>query len=119
MARVMIVEDESLIRMLVVDLIGEAGFEIVEAATAEEAVPLLEVEGIRLIVTDINTPGRLNGIDLAKAARERSPGIPVVFISGRPGMLADARAIGSPVSFVPKPFKLDRLIAEVKRLVEA
>jgi DNA-binding response OmpR family regulator len=119
MSCVLVVEDEILIRMLVVDLLTDAGFTTLEAKTGDEALPLLEVGGVSLIVTDINMPGRLDGIALAKAARQQIPGIPLVFVSGRPGKLAEARVMDDPAAFVPKPFNFGALIADVKRLLES
>jgi CheY-like chemotaxis protein len=119
MVCVAVVEDESDIREVLVDDLTGEGFEIIEAATADEAVPLLQDARVRLIVTDINLPGRLDGIALAKVAREYRPSIPVVFISGRPAKLEEARVVGHPVVFLQKPFRLARLVEDVQRLVDA
>jgi len=116
MVCVIVVEDESDIREMLVEVLSDKGFEIIAAATADAAIPLLQLERVRLIVTDINLPGTLDGIALAKAARERSPSIPVIFISGRPAKLIDARVMGDPVSFLQKPFSLTHLVADVQRL---
>jgi DNA-binding response OmpR family regulator len=116
MVCVMVVEDEADIREMLVEVLIDEGFEIVEAATADAAIELLQPERVRLVLSDINLPGTLDGIALAKAARERSPSIPVIFISGRPAKLEDARVIGDPVAFLQKPFSLTRLVADVQRL---
>jgi DNA-binding response OmpR family regulator len=113
---VMIVEDEADIREMLVEVLTDEGFDTVEAATADAAIKLLQLERVRLVLSDINLPGTLDGIALAKAARERSPSIPVIFISGRPAKLVDARVIGDPVAFLQKPFSLTRLVADVQRL---
>ncbi len=120
MACILLVEDESLIRGILTECLTDAGYEVLEAARADDALLLLEVaENVRLIVTDINMPGGQDGIDLAKAAREHSPTIPIVFISGRPAKLDEARVIGGPAAFIAKPFKLSQVLADVRRLVEA
>jgi DNA-binding response OmpR family regulator len=106
-------------REMLVDVLSDAGFQILEAATAEAAVPMLHQEEIRVIVTDINLPGRLDGIALAQAARERSPNIPVVFMSGGPSELVEARVLGDASIFLQKPFSFKVLVAEVQRLVTA
>src|SRR5579859_7458646 len=97
----------------------DAGFEIVEAATADEAVVLLRDERVGLIVTDINLPGATDGIALAQAARMQSPNIPVVFISGRPDKLMEARVIGYPSVFLQKPFSFEKLVVTLDHLVPA
>ena len=103
MVRVMVVEDEPGIREFLAEVLADEGFETVEAATADDAVPLLEDDRVRVLLTDINLPGNLDGIGLARVARNRSPRIPVVFISGRPEKLEDARVIGDPVVFIQNP----------------
>ena len=116
----MVVEDEDPIREMIVEVLCEEGFQIIEAPSADAAVELLEVSSLRLIVTDINLPGVRDGIDLALAAREVSPGIPVVFISGRPMNLTDAsQTLTDPASFLLKPFTFQALIKDIKRLAGA
>jgi DNA-binding NtrC family response regulator len=116
MACVLVVEDESAIREILVDTIRDAGFEIVEAASADVAVQLLELTRLQLVVTDINLPGNLNGIDLAFAARKSRPDIPVIFMSGLPAMLEKAQTLGGPTAFLQKPFNLQLLMDEICRL---
>jgi len=116
MVCVMVVEDENDVREILVDVLTDAGFEIVEAATADVAVALLQQDDIRLIVTDIDMPGLLDGIALAKAARQWCPTIPVVFISGRPARLEEAKSTVDPAEFFSKPFRLAKLVADVERL---
>jgi DNA-binding response OmpR family regulator len=116
MTCILVVEDEGDIREMLVEVIRDAGFEIVEAATADAAVRLLEFHGLQLIVTDINLPGRLDGIDLAVAARQVHPGIPVIFISGRPAKLEDAHVLSTPTAFLQKPFSFTTLVGNIHRL---
>jgi CheY-like chemotaxis protein len=67
---VLIVEDEALVRMTAVDMIEEAGFEILEATNADEAILLLEARlDITVVFTDIEMPGSMNGLRLAEAIR--------------------------------------------------
>ena len=71
---VLIVEDEALVRMIAVDMIEEAGFEILEAANADEAILLLEARrDITVLFTDIEMPGSMDGLRLAQAVRGRWP----------------------------------------------
>ena len=117
MTCIMVVEDEGPIREMIVEVLYEEGFQIIEAPSADDAVELPGLSSLRLIVTDINLPGMRNGIDLAIAAREVRPGIPVIFISGRPTNLVDAsQALTNPTSFLLKPFTFQALIVDIERL---
>jgi DNA-binding response OmpR family regulator len=99
MTCILVVEDEGEVREMLVEFLRDEGFEIIEATTADAAVP-----------------GRLDGIKLACAARQAHPGIPVIFISGRPTMLEDAHALENPAAFLQKPFSFDTLLGNVRRL---
>ena len=80
---VLIVEDEFLLRMDAVDMIEAAGFEVVEAANADRAIEILETRSdITAIFTDIQMPGSMDGLKLARAVRGRWPPIKIVATSG-------------------------------------
>src|SRR4051794_23216408 len=119
MTSILVVEDESDVREVLVDVISDEGYAIVAAATGDEAVELLEVPDLGMVVTDINLPGQRDGIDVAMAARQVHPSIPVLFISGRHWRLADAERLGPPAAFLKKPFRLTALIQDVDRLMRA
>ena len=81
---VLIVEDELLLRMDAVDMIGAAGFEVLEAGNADEAIEILQVRpDITVVFTDIQMPGSMDGLKLARAVRGRWPPIKIVATSGR------------------------------------
>jgi CheY-like chemotaxis protein len=77
---VLVVEDDQLMRNLVEETLTDGGFEIAVAATGEEAVSLLTNKKVehRALVTDIHLAGKLDGWDVARAAREIDPAFPVV-----------------------------------------
>jgi len=80
---VLVVEDEFLLRLHAVQLVEQAGFEAVEAANADEAVSILEArKDIRIVFTDINMPGSMDGLKLAHAIRKRWPPIELILTSG-------------------------------------
>jgi CheY-like chemotaxis protein len=82
-ALVLVVEDEPLLRLMAVDLVEEAGFEAIEATNADEAVRILETRtDIRIVFTDIDMPGSMDGMMLAAAVRDRWPPIEIVIVSG-------------------------------------
>jgi CheY-like chemotaxis protein len=100
---VLIVEDELLLRMDAVDMVGAAGFEAIEAGTADEAIEILEARpDISVVFTDIQIPGSMDGLKLARAIRGRWPPIKIVATSGR----LNVSEIDLPEGgrFVPKPY---------------
>jgi two-component system OmpR family response regulator len=116
--RILIVEDEALIRMLVRDVLEEAGFDCQEARDAEEALALLD--GVNgwwpdVLVTDYNLGPGPNGADVANEAMLRLPGLGVVHATGNPDCLAD-RLLGPRERIVAKPFAAADLLAAVTEL---
>lgn len=114
-AIVLVVEDEPILRMLAVDIVEDAGFEAIEAADANEAVAILEArQDIRLVFTDVDMPGGIDGLKLAAKIRDRWPPIEVIVTSGKPMPLdvtLPARAI-----FIPKPFDMHKLTGALQKL---
>jgi CheY-like chemotaxis protein len=106
---VLVVEDEPMLRMYAVDIVEEAGFTALEANSADEAVRILEKRAdIRIVFTDIEMPGSMNGIKLAQAIRGRWPPIELILTSGRTWVRdEDIPARGR---FLPKPYQADKLI---------
>ncbi len=81
---VLVVEDEPILRMMAVDLVERAGFEAVEAAGSNDAIRILETRpDIRVVFTDIDMPGGLDGMKLAAAIRDRWPPIELIITSGK------------------------------------
>jgi CheY-like chemotaxis protein len=81
---ILIVEDEPLVRLCAVGTIAAAGFEVIEAASADEAIRILESRSdIRVVFTDIQMPGSMDGLKLAHAVRDRWPPIKIIVTSGR------------------------------------
>jgi two-component system, response regulator PdtaR len=80
---VLVVEDEALVRMDIADQLIEDGYEVFEAASADEAVAILEAESsIRILFTDIDMPGSMDGLKLAAAVHDRWPPVKIVVTSG-------------------------------------
>lgn len=72
----LVVEDEPLLRMNAVDMIETAGFQVLEAGSADDAIAILEKrDDIRVVFTDIQIPGSMDGLKLARAVRGRWPPI--------------------------------------------
>src|SRR3954468_18520562 len=80
---VLIVEDEYLVRIHAAEVIRDAGFEVMEASNADEAIVILESRpDIRVVFTDIQMPGSMDGLKLARAVRDRWPPVQIVATSG-------------------------------------
>ena len=105
---VLIVEDEFLLRMDAVDAIAAAGFEVVEAGNADQAIEILEARpDITVVFTDIQMPGSMDGLKLARAVRGRWPPIKIVATSGRVNVAQTDLPDGG--RFLPKPYSPDQL----------
>jgi DNA-binding response OmpR family regulator len=117
--RVLLVEDEDAVREVLVESLIDEGFSVVQAADGQDALQAFERDGIQLVLTDIHMPGRFDGVAVAEIVRQTEPGMPVVFITGRPDESPRALRIGAPTVLVEKPFNLDRLMTVVRSLIQA
>ncbi len=112
---VLVVEDEPVIRMIAVDMLEDAGWSVVEFATADEALAFCArpENDIAAVFTDINMPGDLDGLDLAAVVTASRPGAVVVVTLGRyqepPADLAGS------VRFLPKPWNAQGLLAAIEK----
>lgn len=112
--RVLVVEDEFLIRMTLAEALADEGFDVIEAETGDDALPILKSDpNIRLLLTDIQLPGILNGRTLATQAREHLPTLPIIFMTGQPD--SSDRANDRDV-FISKPYTLFDICEAARRL---
>ena len=113
---VLVVEDEALILLTIADALAEQGFRVVTAMSADEAVKILADEGVDLLFTDIDLPGRKNGKVLAREAQARKPGLKVIYASGRYlSLSAEDMVPGS--RYIPKPYRPSRVCSEIAELL--
>jgi len=105
---VLVVEDDGLIRMDLADTLSDAGYDVLEAANADQALAVLEQDGdIEMLLTDIDMPGSMNGVQLAAVTAKRWPKCRIVVISGR--YLPEQGKLPSGARFVSKPFSEELL----------
>jgi len=105
---VLVVEDEGLIRMAAADDLIDAGFTVLEAANADQAIEVLETHpGISILLTDIDMPGSMDGIRLAHAVRKRWPPVKLVLVSGH--KTPDTQDLPADSTFFTKPYDMARL----------
>jgi CheY-like chemotaxis protein len=113
---VLIVEDEFLLRMDAVDMIAAAGFEVVEAANADEAIEILEARrDITVVFTDIQMPGSMDGLKLAQAVRGRWPPIKIIATSGLVHVSETDLPEGG--RFLPKPYNPMQVTGVLRELI--
>ena len=100
---VLIVEDEPLVRLCAVETVEAAGFEVIEAANADEAIRILESRrDIRVVFTYLHMPGSMDGLKLAHAVRNRWPPIKIIVTSGRERIAEQDLPAGG--RFLAKPY---------------
>ncbi len=110
---VLVVEDEFLLRMNAVEMIEEAGFDVVEAGNADEAIAILEARpDIHTVFTDIQMPGSMDGLKLARFVRGRWPPIKIIATSGHHDYQDGDLPDGS--MFLPKPYTSARIAAALR-----
>ena len=117
---VLVIDDEETVRMLVSDVLGEAGYHVLQAAEGSAGLKILESElPVDLLITDVGLPGGLNGRQVADAARLRRPDLKVLFVTG----YAENAAVGNGLlahgmSVMTKPFAMSTLTTRVRDVLK-
>lgn len=113
---VLVVEDEPLLRFHVSDALEDAGFEVIEAGNADEALVWLdERDDVRVIIADIQMPGRMNGLDLAALVHHRWPGILILVVSG--AVRPTAAELPEGGRFVAKPYDCTNVVQHLREMI--
>ncbi len=106
---VLIVEDEPLIMMNATDMVEDAGFEAITAVNADEAICALQSrDDIRVVFTDIDMPGSMDGLKLMRAVRRRWP--PVQFIAASGHMKVNQSEVPAGGFFFIKPYRASQIV---------
>jgi two-component sensor histidine kinase/FixJ family two-component response regulator len=114
--KVLVVEDEMMLRMRAVDIVEDAGFIPIEAVNADEALAILESRSdIDLLFTDIQMPGSMDGLKLAHAVHERWPSIKIILVSGKLTPTEAEKPIHS--RFFGKPLEVKQMILEMQDMI--
>lgn len=117
-SRLLLVEDEGLIRSLIGDGLRGEGYDVIEAETADAAAQLLNRELVDVLMTDVRMPGKLDGIDLAFYARSVSPRLPVLVVSGYAEQISGRLgALEQPIAFVAKPYVIGQILGSLRKLI--
>lgn len=114
--RVLLIEDDPLVRAMLSEALGEEGIEVDGLANAEDALILLGAGQVPdVLVADIDLGGGLDGLDLADIAWDRHPDVEVILISGLPPATDAARRMPRPHErLLRKPFEPDTLVAAIR-----
>lgn len=118
--RVLLVEDEHLIRFVAAEVLHDEGFEVVEAENGTQAIDLIgRSNTFDLLLTNVQIPGPIDGIQVAFHARQCHPGIPIVVVSAQPLNARHLDGLGPRKTFVSKPYELAALVATLWGMLEA
>lgn len=112
MKTVLVVEDEALVRMMIVETLRDDGFDVLEAGDAAEAQEILSRSPVDVLVTDLNMPG-MDGRALIARARERQPGLPAVLMTGA----ASGEGAEEGIAVIGKPFAPEDLPEKLRRML--
>jgi len=116
---VLLIDDEPIIRMLIAEVLGEAGYAVIEASDGPTGLSVLDSPAkVDLLVTDVGLPGGMNGRQVADAARVKRPGLKILFITG----YAENAVVGSgrldkDMFVLSKPFQMDVLASRVQDII--
>jgi len=107
---ILVVEDDVLIRLALADFLRDNGYQVVEAGSAGEAMSMVEGSvHVDLVVTDIEMPGDLDGLDLARWLRTHRPEVPVIITSGI-HVCAEENVVAKPYDFMEVEERIRRLL---------
>lgn len=112
---VLVVEDEPLVRIFMADFVEEVGFKVFEAVNADEAITMLQARpDVQTVITDIEMPGSMNGLELVKVIHQRWPRIGIIVTSGRarPGPVD----LPEEAAFLAKPYLPETVIQMVEKI---
>jgi CheY-like chemotaxis protein len=118
---ILIVDDEPTVRLLMTDLLQDAGYRILEASDGPSGLKILQSEKrIDLLITDVGLPGGMNGRQVADAARVARPNLKVLFITG----YAENAVIGNGhlehgMQVITKPFVMEALANKVREMIDS
>ena len=116
--RILLVEDEFLIRFMVSEALSEEGYDVVEADSGVAALGILDsTEYFDALVTDVHMPGGPDGIQVALCARKKHPGLPVIFATGRVDAIHAFGPLGARDAVLAKPFSPTQALNTLRHLL--
>jgi DNA-binding NtrC family response regulator len=113
--RILFVEDDPLIREIVVEALHDEGFHVIEASDGEEALAWCKQRVADVLVTDIRLPGRIDGWQIAERCREHDPELPVIYATGFSPV--EGRPVPGSLS-LEKPYHPEAIVRAVRQVTE-
>jgi CheY-like chemotaxis protein len=116
---VLVVEDEVLVRDILVEALTSCGHDVCETSTGDDAAILIEnpPKTFTLLITDIHMPGQRDGIDVAHLLRQHHPSLPIIYTTGRSDALAAIGPLGPRDAVVLKPYTPSQIMDVVRQLL--
>lgn len=118
---ILVVDDEFLVRALLADHLQSCGFRVLEAASADEAIGIIQHDefSIDLVLTDIRMPGLMDGFGLARWLHTNRPGLPVILTSGDSKKAHAVKELCEERPFFEKPYDMEEVLAQVRVSLES
>ena len=113
--RILVVEDDVLIREFVVEVLREEGFDVIHASNGEEALQWCKRKAADVLVTDVKLPGGIDGWQIAERCRDHDPDLPVIYATGFSPV--QPRPVPGSV-LLQKPFHPDEIVSAVRKAIE-
>lgn len=118
MPRILVVDDELLIRDLLYDFFSSRNYDIILAESGSKALEILEIEDIDLILTDLKMPD-MDGLELIRRAKTKKDGPPAIIMTGFPSIESAIEALRLRVAdYIIKPFNINRLFESIEAVLE-
>lgn len=119
MGRILLVEDEFLVRLTLSEALTEAGHDVIEADGGERGLYLVDECGpFDAVITDVQMPGPTDGIAVALHARSRYPDLPIIFATGRPDSLRRWAARVRSAAVIQKPYGPEQILAALRGILD-
>ena len=112
---ILLVEDEAFVREVAWEVLSTAGYRVLSAKNAEEALEIHAAHKVRLLLTDVILPG-VNGFALAKRLKQENPGLRVLLVTGYAEQMSAIEAAEQ--EFLAKPFSAEALVRRVRQMLE-
>jgi DNA-binding response OmpR family regulator len=117
--RILVVEDEIMIRLMISQYLRDSGFDVIEANNAQEAVRVLLEFKVDLVFTDLQMPGSMDGTGLARRIRTEWPDMKVILTSGAIAASALPADLRDHATLVQKPYRLDAVEERIRALLSS
>ena len=113
--QILVVDDEELIRGILVNILNREGYKVMSAASGTDAIEILKSNKVVMVMSDIAMPG-MDGFELLSYVKEYDMSIPVILISGRNEYSRDDIVTTGADDFIPKPFHNTEILTRVRAL---